>query len=92
MSGYRQPHQALLARAVTATRHPTGIRVIRRESTQEFGPGDNEAQLLRSLATEITAERIDDVQAIVIDWRDDGCYLRVHSNAYVLLRDVGARG
>jgi hypothetical protein len=74
---------------VTATRHPTGIRVIRRESTCEFGPGDNEADLLVSLAREIAAERIDDVQTIVVDWRDDGCYLCVHSNSYVLLREIG---
>jgi len=79
------------ARTVTPTRHPTGTRVIRREATRELGPANTETELLHTLTREIVAEHISDVESIVIDWRDDGCYLRAHSNTYVLLCGVGAR-
>jgi hypothetical protein len=74
---------------LNATRHPSGIRVVRREKAHELGPADDEADLLGVLATELRAERITDVRAVVFDWRDDGCHLVVHCNSYVLLREVG---
>jgi hypothetical protein len=78
----------MFARELSAIRHPSGVRVIQRQTTRELGPADDEAGLLRLLADEIAAERIHDVQTIVLDWRDDGCHLLVHSSSYVLLHPV----
>ncbi len=71
-----------------STRHPSGVRVIRREATCEIGPGGDETELLRLLAREIAASRIGDVESLVVDWREEGCYLVVYSSSYVILRDV----
>jgi hypothetical protein len=46
--------------------------------------------LLRALAGAIAARRIDDVQSITVDWRDDGCYLLVYCNSYVMIRSLGS--
>ena len=78
----------MLARELNAIRHPSGVRVISRQTTRELGPSDDEATLFRLLADEIAAERIQDVQHVVLDWRDDGCHLLVHCNSFVLLQPV----
>jgi hypothetical protein len=70
------------------TRHPSGVRVFRRDATCEVGPGRDEAELLRLLAREIAASRITDVESLVVDWREDGCYLIVYLSSFVILRDV----
>ena len=64
--------------------------MLRRETTHDLGPADDEAHLLGMLAAELRAERITDVHTAVFDWRDDGCHLTVHCNSYVLLREVSA--
>jgi hypothetical protein len=75
---------------MTWMHHPTGARVIRKETTQVFGPEVSEPKLLRALAGAIAAGRIDDVQSIIVDWRDDGCYLLVSCNSYVMIRSIGS--
>jgi hypothetical protein len=73
---------------MTSARHPSGVRLIHTETTQVFGPEESEPKLLRALAGAITGGRIDDVQSITVDWRDDGCYLLVYCNSYVMMRSV----
>jgi hypothetical protein len=73
---------------VTSMHHPTGARVIRKETTQVFGPEAGEPKLLRALAGAIAGGRIDDVQSITVDWRDEGCYLLVCSHSSVTLRSL----
>jgi hypothetical protein len=80
----------VFTRGLSAIRHPSGVRVISRETTRELGPSDDEAALFCLLADEIAAERIQDVQRVVLDWRDDGCHLLVHSSSFVLLQPVVA--
>jgi hypothetical protein len=75
---------------MTSLRHPTGARVIRKETTQVFGPEQSEPKLLRALAGAIAGGRIDDVQSITVDWRDEGCYLLVYCNSYVMIRNLGS--
>jgi hypothetical protein len=75
---------------MTSMQHPTGARVIRKESMQVFGPEASEPKLLRALAGAIAAGRIDDVQSITVDWRDEGCYLLVYCNSYVMIRSLGS--
>jgi hypothetical protein len=75
---------------MTAMHHPRGARMIRKESTQVFGPEASEPKLLRALAGAIAARRIDDVQSITVDWRDDGCSLLVYCNSYVMIRSLGS--
>jgi hypothetical protein len=62
-----------------------GIRVSRRVTRQEFGPGGSEAALLREVADAIEADGLV-VQSLVVDWRDDGCYVEVFSEDYVVMR------
>ena len=70
-------------------RHPSGIRVIRRETVHTLGPRDDEVQLLRDLLAEMTAGRVADIGTITFDWQDDGCHLAVYCDSYALLREVG---
>ncbi len=59
---------------------------MRRQVTRtEFGPGESEAELLRAVADSVEAEGLA-VQSIVVDWRDDGCYVEVFSEGYVIVR------
>ena len=62
-----------------------GIRVRRRVERQEFGPAESEAELLRRVADAVDAGDLN-LQSIVVDWRDDGCYVEVYSEDYVVVR------
>ena len=73
---------------MTAPYHPTGVRLIRKETMQVFGPEASEPKLLRALADAIARDRIDDVWSITVDWRDEGCCLLVYCNSYVMMRSV----
>jgi hypothetical protein len=57
----------------------------RQVARTEYGPGDSEAELLRAVADAIEADGFA-VQSIVVDWRDDGCYVEVFSEGYVVVR------
>ena len=77
---------------MNVVRHPSGVRVIRRETAHELGPSDDETELLVLLAAAITAGSISDVETVAFEWRDDGCHLAVHCQSFVLLREIGAHG
>jgi hypothetical protein len=64
-----------------------GIRVRRQVTRREFGPAPNEAALLREVADAIENGVID-VQSLVVDWRDDGCYVEVFAENYSIVRAV----
>jgi ADP-ribosylglycohydrolase len=72
----------------TVHAHPSGVKVIRRELVHELGPCTDDAELFALLAEQIATEEIIDVDTVVVDWRDDGCYLAVHTNSYVILRGL----
>ena len=74
---------------MNVVRHPSGVRVIRRETAHELGPSDDETELLGLLAAAITAGSISDVETVAFEWRDDGCHLAVHCQSFVLLREIG---
>jgi hypothetical protein len=74
---------------LNVSRHPSGVRVIQRETAHELGPSGDETQLLALLAAEIAAGTIADVETVVFEWRDDGCHLAVHCQSFVLLRGIG---
>jgi hypothetical protein len=82
----------VLARRLNVIRHPSGVRVIRRETAHELGPSDDETELLALLAAAITAGTISDIESVVFEWRDDGCHLAVRCQSFVLLREIGTRG
>ena len=82
----------MFARRLNVVRHPSGVRVIRRETRHELGPSDDEAELLARLAAEITSGSITGVETVVFDWRDDGCHLAVHCQSFVLLREIASPG
>jgi len=61
------------------------IRVRRRIDRREFGPAESEAELLRLVADAVDGGHLN-VQSLVVDWRDDGCYLEVFAAGYVVVR------
>ena len=71
-----------------ATRHPSGVRVLRRERVHDLGPADSDAALFRELGDLVESGYVADVDSVVVDWRDDGCHLAVHTSSYVILRGL----
>jgi len=67
------------------SRPSSGVRMRRQVTRTEFGPSDSEAGLLRTIAEAIEADGLA-VQSVVVDWRDDGCYVEVFSEGYVVVR------
>jgi hypothetical protein len=61
---------------------------VRRERVHELGPAADEGTLFAALGEQVDDERITDVDRVVVDWRDDGCYLAVHTSSYVILRGL----
>jgi len=64
-----------------------GIRVRRQVTRREFGPAAGEAELLREVADAIDDGALE-VQSLVVDWRDDGCYVEVFAENYSIMRAV----
>jgi hypothetical protein len=62
-----------------------GIRLRRQVTRREFGPARNEADLLREIADAIDDDALT-VQSLVVDWRDDGCYVEVFAENYAIVR------
>jgi hypothetical protein len=52
---------------------------------REIGPAGSEGELLRLVAAAVDADDLN-LQSIVVDWRDDGCYADVFSEGYVVVR------
>jgi hypothetical protein len=71
-----------------AQRHPSGVRVVRREHVYEVGPAANDGELFRLLADLIADGELVNVDSVVVDWRDDGGYLAVHTSSYVILQGL----
>jgi hypothetical protein len=68
--------------------HPSGVRVVRQEHVYEVGPARNDAALFRLLSGVIADGHVTDIDSVVVDWRDDGGYLAVHTSTYVILRGL----
>jgi hypothetical protein len=71
-----------------ASAHPSGVRVVRREHVYEVGPAQSDAALFRLLADLIADGRLANVDSVVVDWRDEGGFLVVHTSSYVILRGL----
>ena len=69
-------------------RHPSGVRVVRREHVYEVGPAQSDGELFRLLADLIADGELANVDSVVVDWRDEGGYLAVHTSSYVILQGL----
>jgi len=84
VSARRAPHDEALGTAAP----PSGVRVVRQEHVYEVGPAQSDASLFRLLADLVADGRLTNVDSVVVDWRDEGGFLAVHTSAYVILRGL----
>ena len=61
------------------------VRMRRLVDRREVGPAASEGELLRLVAEIVDSDDLN-VQSVVVDWRDDGCYADVFSEGYVVVR------